>query len=87
MYEAAVEIHWGTVSVDSFKCIPTEIGLIDTVAMQCSEDTLSEKFVKCVIPKIYKSCLVDYEASEDNYTMVGDYGEKEISSSVQRCFV
>ena len=40
--------------------------------MQCSKDTLlevistSEKYVKCVIPKIYKSCLVDYEASEDN---------------------
>ena len=81
-------MHGGTDSVNSFKCIPTEIGLIDTVAMQCSKDTLSEvlstseKFVKCVIPKIYKSCLVDYEASEDNmvrvllYTMVGGLWEK-----------
>ena len=81
-YEAAVEIHGGTDSVNSFKCIPTEIGLIDTVTRQCSKHTLlevlstSEKFVKCVIPKIYKSCLVDYEASEDNYTMVGGLWEK-----------
>ena len=75
-YEAAVEIHGGTDSVNSFKCIPTEIGLIDTVATQCSKDTLLEvlstsaKFVKCVIPKIYKSCLVDYEASEDNMVRI-----------------
>ena len=89
-YKAAVEIHGDTDSVNSFKCIPTEIGLIDTVATQCSKDTLLEvlstsaKFVKCVIPKIYKSCLVDYEASEDNVvrsvavygTMVGGLWEK-----------
>ena len=31
-YETAIEIHGGTDSVNSFKCIPTEIGLIDTVA-------------------------------------------------------
>ena len=44
--------------------------------MQCSKDTLlevistSEKYVKCVIPKIYKSCLVDYEASGDNMVRI-----------------
>lgn len=71
-FEAAMQIHGGIVKSPQSVCIPAEIGLADTVSAKCSSSTLykvlstSKKITTCLIPKIYKSCLVDYEASDDN---------------------
>ena len=70
-FQAAAEIHGGIVS-SNYSCISAEIGLADTASIKCSTNTLykvlstSDKVTAGVIPKIYKSCLIDYEASDEN---------------------
>ena len=71
-YQAAVEIHGGSLTSPSSSCRAAEIGLIDTVVSRCSRDTLvevlptSKAITKHVMPKIYKPDLKEYECSEDN---------------------
>ncbi len=70
-FQAAAEIHGGIVS-PNYSCISAEIGLADAASIKCSTNTLykvlstSDKVTAGVIPKIYNSCLIDYEASDDN---------------------
>ena len=58
-YQAAVEIHGGSLNSQSSSCRVAEIGLIDTAISRCSRDTLvdvlptSKANTKCVMSKIY----------------------------------
>ena len=71
-YQAAVEIHGGSLNSPSNSCRAAGIGLIDTVVSRCSRDKLvevlatSRAITKHVMPKIYKPDLKKYECSEDN---------------------